>query len=84
MLNVKIVVGERVTGIRRAGTSMGRDPYLRTFMCTGMCWVLSRDMDSHTIYLCITHLIAIPRYVMTDSDPTVTAGRGREDDFLHT
>jgi hypothetical protein len=37
MLNVKIVVGERVTGIRRAGTSMGRDPYLRTFMCTGMC-----------------------------------------------
>jgi hypothetical protein len=37
MLNAKIVVGGRVTGIRRiAGTGMGRDPYPRTFMGTGM------------------------------------------------
>lgn len=50
LLNAKIVPGVYGYGYPPdsrypAGTGMGRDPYLQTFMGTGMGWVLSRGYE---------------------------------------
>jgi hypothetical protein len=66
MLNAKIVVGGRVTGIRQIADTQRVRVWVEIHTHERLwvrVWVeiCLAGMDSRTIYPCTTHLIAIPR-----------------------